>query len=75
MRIVENGDAMPTSVPERESGQTLIEVRGLHVRFSRHEVLRDIHLAIPRGQTVELDSMATGPVSSIVISTPASSCW
>jgi phospholipid/cholesterol/gamma-HCH transport system ATP-binding protein len=35
-----------------ESGEVQIEARGLHVRFGRHDVLRDIHLAIPRGQTV-----------------------
>jgi phospholipid/cholesterol/gamma-HCH transport system ATP-binding protein len=30
----------------------LIEVRGLHVRFGRQSVLRDINLSVPRGQTV-----------------------
>ncbi len=30
----------------------MISIDGLHVRFGRHEVLRDIALAIPKGQTV-----------------------
>lgn len=32
--------------------QPLLEVRGLHVKFGRQQVLRDINLEIPRGQTV-----------------------
>ena len=32
----------------------LVECRSLSVRFGRHEVLRDINLAIPRGQTVAI---------------------
>jgi phospholipid/cholesterol/gamma-HCH transport system ATP-binding protein len=31
---------------------TLVEIRGVSVRFGRHEVLRDVDLSIPRGQTV-----------------------
>ena len=32
----------------------VIELRGLHVVFERHTVLRDIHLAVPRGQTLAI---------------------
>jgi len=32
----------------------LVEVRNLDVRFGKHDVLRDIHLTIPRGQTVAI---------------------
>src|SRR5690348_6554171 len=31
---------------------SLIECRGLHVQFGRQAVLRDINLAVPRGQTI-----------------------
>jgi phospholipid/cholesterol/gamma-HCH transport system ATP-binding protein len=34
--------------------EPLVEVRGLHVRFGRHEVLRGIDLVIPRGQTLAI---------------------
>lgn len=30
----------------------LLDVRGMHVEFGRHEVLRGINLTVPRGQTV-----------------------
>jgi phospholipid/cholesterol/gamma-HCH transport system ATP-binding protein len=34
--------------------ETLVEIQGVTVRFGRQEVLRDIRLTIPRGQTVAL---------------------
>ncbi len=37
---------------DSEPGQPLIEVRDLHIRFGRQEVLRNINLSIPRGQTL-----------------------
>lgn len=43
---------MNTPQPNTETEKTLIEVRGLHVMFGKQEVLRDINLNIPRGQTV-----------------------
>jgi len=42
-----NGQANQT-----ETGQPLVEVRDLDVRFGRQEVLRNIQLTIPRGQTL-----------------------
>ncbi len=33
---------------------TLIDVRGLHVRFGKQQVLRDVSLQIPQGQTLVL---------------------
>ena len=44
------------SPPHRRRNPTepLIETRGLHVTFGRQEVLRDIDLAIPRGQTLAI---------------------
>jgi phospholipid/cholesterol/gamma-HCH transport system ATP-binding protein len=39
--------------PDREhSDRPLIEARHVHVRFGRQEVLRDISLSIPRGETL-----------------------
>lgn len=35
-----------------ETSEPLVELRSLCVRFGRHEVLREIDLAIPRGQTL-----------------------
>jgi phospholipid/cholesterol/gamma-HCH transport system ATP-binding protein len=32
----------------------LIEVSGLHVTFEQHEVLRDVNLSVPRGQTLAI---------------------
>ncbi len=43
---------MQSAAPVPESDSPLVEVRGLHVSFDRQAVLRDINLAIPRGQTV-----------------------
>jgi len=43
---------MMSQPTESGFGEPLIEVRDLHVRFGRQEVLRDINLSIPRGQTV-----------------------
>src|SRR5262245_61216489 len=34
--------------------QPLVELRSLGIRFGRQEVLRDITLSIPRGQTVAI---------------------
>jgi len=43
---------MQNAAPVPESATPLVEVRGLCVNFGRQPVLRDINLAIPRGQTV-----------------------
>ena len=43
---------MNASPPASEFDRPLIEVRQLHVRFGRQQVLRDIDLSIPRGQTL-----------------------
>ena len=43
---------MNAQPPTADSGQPLVETRHLDVRFGRHEVLRDIELVIPRGQTL-----------------------
>jgi phospholipid/cholesterol/gamma-HCH transport system ATP-binding protein len=43
---------MSSPAPVTDSDRPLLEVRGMHVRFGRHEVLRDIRLTFPRGQTV-----------------------
>ncbi len=43
---------MINSHPIPESDGPLLEISGLHVRFGQQEVLRDINLTIPRGQTV-----------------------
>lgn len=43
---------MNASPPAPELDRPLIEVRQLHVRFGRQQVLRDIELSIPRGQTL-----------------------
>ncbi len=32
----------------------LVDIRGLHVKFDNHEVLRDITLQVPRGETLAL---------------------
>jgi phospholipid/cholesterol/gamma-HCH transport system ATP-binding protein len=41
--------------PDREhSDRPLIEARHVHVRFGRQEVLHDINLSIPRGETVAI---------------------
>lgn len=37
-----------------ESQQPLIETKGLHVAFGRHQVLRGIELNVPRGQTLAI---------------------
>lgn len=42
--------SQPANSPS--SDHPLVEVRDVHVRFGRHNVLRDINLSIPRGQTV-----------------------
>ncbi|MCA9156183.1 MAG: ATP-binding cassette domain-containing protein, partial [Planctomycetales bacterium] len=39
---------------ETRPGEPLIEVDHVHVRFGRQHVLRDIHLTIPRGQTLAI---------------------
>src|SRR5262245_51094656 len=36
------------------SSDVLIEIQGVHVRFGRDTVLRDINLTVPRGQTLVL---------------------
>jgi phospholipid/cholesterol/gamma-HCH transport system ATP-binding protein len=41
----------PASQPAR-SAPPLVALRDLHVEFQHHQVLRNIHLDIPRGQTV-----------------------
>lgn len=43
---------MNASFSAADSDRPLVEVRELDVRFGRHEVLRDIRLEIPRGQTL-----------------------
>lgn len=43
---------MDTQRGSTDSDNPLIEVRGLHVGFQKQEVLRDINLRVPRGQTV-----------------------
>lgn len=43
---------MNVSLPASDLERPLIEVRNLHVRFGRQQVLRDIELTIPRGQTL-----------------------
>jgi len=43
---------MDTQPTDTELENPLIEVRGLHVNFGRQEVLQDINLRIPRGQTM-----------------------
>ena len=40
----------PSVAPE----PPLVETRGVHVSFSGHDVLRDISLAVPRGQTLAI---------------------
>jgi phospholipid/cholesterol/gamma-HCH transport system ATP-binding protein len=49
---------MPAPKPKRkqppEPGDTLIEINELSVAFGRQEVLRDISLAIPRGETLAI---------------------
>jgi phospholipid/cholesterol/gamma-HCH transport system ATP-binding protein len=40
----------PSVAPE----PPLVETRGVHVSFSAHDVLRDISLAVPRGQTLAI---------------------
>lgn len=42
------------SPPGRHSDAPLVEVAGLYVRFGRHDVLADINLAVPRGQTLAI---------------------
>ena len=41
-----------TIAPSERTGQPLVRIEGLGVSFGRNEVLRDIHLDIPRGQTL-----------------------
>ena len=41
-------------VAKQASSDALVEIRGLHVKFGRQTVLRNIDLVIPRGQTVVL---------------------
>jgi phospholipid/cholesterol/gamma-HCH transport system ATP-binding protein len=43
---------MDTQSTDTDRDKPLIEVRGLHVKFGRQEVLRDVNLSIPRGQTM-----------------------
>lgn len=43
---------MNASFSAADSDRPLVEVRELDVRFGRHEVLRNIRLEIPRGQTL-----------------------
>ncbi len=43
---------MDTQSTDTDRNKPLIEVRGLHVQFGRQEVLRDVNLSIPRGQTM-----------------------
>ncbi len=43
---------MNASTSAAEPDRPLIEVQQLHVRFGRQQVLRDIDLTIPRGQTL-----------------------
>lgn len=43
---------MNASFSTSDDDRPLVEVRGLDMRFGRQEVLRDINLAIPRGQTL-----------------------
>jgi phospholipid/cholesterol/gamma-HCH transport system ATP-binding protein len=43
-----------TPVQPGQSAEPLVRVEGLGVRFGRHEVLRDINLAIARGQTLSI---------------------
>jgi len=43
---------MNVSLPASDLDRPLIEVRQLDVRFGRQQVLRDINLTIPRGQTL-----------------------
>lgn len=47
---------MLTPAPSRPAGddRPLMELRGVHVTFERHEVLRNITLSIPRGQTLAI---------------------
>ncbi len=35
-----------------DSGQPLVQVRGLHVQFGRQAVLREINVEVSRGETV-----------------------
>ncbi len=43
---------MNAQPPPADSHEPLVEVRNIDVRFGRQEVLRDIQLTIPRGQTL-----------------------
>ena len=54
--LIEPGNANPlTEMSDAPStSRPLVEARGLTVRFGRQEVLRDITLTIPRGQTVAI---------------------
>jgi len=41
-----------STAPAKPKEQTLVEVRGLGVRFGKQPVLRDIEMQVPRGQTI-----------------------
>src|SRR6218665_2253878 len=43
---------MSDDAPTPQDERPLIEIRDLHVRFSKQWVLRGINLSIPRGQTL-----------------------
>jgi phospholipid/cholesterol/gamma-HCH transport system ATP-binding protein len=51
---VDRDESSPSAAQPVESGSIdmLLEIRDMHVAFGRHVVLRDINLAVPRGQTV-----------------------
>lgn len=49
-----SGDANSTTTPSFPNGEDLLQVDGLCVEFAGQTVLRDIHLTIPRGQTVAI---------------------
>jgi len=39
---------------ERSSNEPMVEIRDMHVAFGRQQVLRDIQLTVPRGQTLAI---------------------
>jgi len=51
---VSTAEATTTSA---EGDSPLLRIEGLHVRFGRQTVLRDIHLNIRRGETVTRSSV------------------
>ena len=42
------------SLPDERTSEPIIAARGLHVRFGRQHVLREINLEVPRGQTLAI---------------------